>query len=97
MVRNQGMDAALAAGRRSRELLRGTETEAGSGRVQSDTEVLEAMIDRHSLVHVLTALELVCSEKAAHIRSNWSNSEVTAMAWDKTAAALYKLALKVEV
>ena len=55
------------------------------------TEILEVMIDRHGLLHVLTGLELVCSEKAEHIRTNWQD-KTTASAWDVMSRKLYKLA-----
>lgn len=48
------------------------------------TEVLEALIDKHSLLDVLVGLELVCAEKAEHIRANWQDGQL-AKAWDKAA------------
>ena len=47
----------------------------------STTEALEALIDKHGLVHVLTGLELVCEEKAEHIRHAWQDRK-TAAGWD---------------
>jgi hypothetical protein len=46
------------------------------------TAELEAMIDATSLQHVLTGLELICSEKADHIRSNWQDEKLAKL-WDK--------------
>lgn len=60
------------------------------------TEALEAMIDRHGLLHVITGLGLVCGEKAEHIRQNWQDSS-TAKAWDGEANRLLALARKVKV
>ena len=55
------------------------------------TEQLEAMIDKHGLTHVLTGLELVCGEKAAHIRINWQDNKL-ANKWAKAATKFYNLA-----
>ncbi len=43
---------------------------------------LENIIDRHSLSAVLLALEVVCGEKADHIRANWQDKTL-AREWDK--------------
>jgi hypothetical protein len=45
-------------------------------------QTLETMVDRHGLLHVLTGLELMCSEKADHIRENWQDTGLAA-AWDR--------------
>ena len=50
------------------------------------TEDLEALVDRHGLLHVLTGLELVCEEKAEHIRANWQDRK-TAAFWDRAGKA----------
>lgn len=55
------------------------------------TTDLEAMIDRHGLLHVVTCLSLICSEKAEHIRANWQDS-LTAKHWDKAAETVEKAA-----
>lgn len=60
-------------------------------KVPSDTDVLEAMIDARGLDHVLIGLELICSEKAEHIRTNWQDKK-TARPWDKWANRFHKLA-----
>jgi hypothetical protein len=45
------------------------------------TEEIEALIDKHGLLHVLTAIECVCGEKAEHIRTNWQD-HITAKPWE---------------
>lgn len=59
--------------------------------MENVTEQLEAMIDRHGLLHVLTGLGLVCHEKADHIRANWQD-KVTARAWDLDGNAIDRVA-----
>jgi len=59
------------------------------------TETLEAMVDRHGLLHVLAGLELICGEKADHIRANWQD-KTTARAWDAAAKACGAAARKAE-
>lgn len=72
------------------------------------TATLEAMIDQHGLLRVVTSLSLICSEKAEHIRDNWQDCVslglirshwsakrtlgVTAKAWDTDAKTLEKAA-----
>lgn len=51
------------------------------------TETLEAMIDKHGLLHILTGLSLICAEKAEHIRLNWQDKAL-ARDWDRVAARL---------
>jgi hypothetical protein len=58
--------------------------------INNATETLEALIDRHGLLHVITGLDLICAEKAEHIRVNWQD-KVTARAWDRAASRLYTL------
>lgn len=55
------------------------------------TETLEALIDKHGLLHVLTGLELVCGEKAEHIRHNWQDNHM-ARQWDKASDVCGKAA-----
>lgn len=50
---------------------------------------LESMVDKHGLLYVVQALELMCHEKAEHLRVNWQDN-VTAKAWDNAAKACYK-------
>ncbi len=59
----------------------------------STANLLEAEIDKHGLLHVLIGLELICAEKAAHIRVNWQD-EVTANLWDKASNKIGELARK---
>ena len=58
------------------------------------TEALEGMIDRHGLLHVVTALELICAEKSEHIRANWQD-RTTAKPWDAASRKLGALAAQV--
>jgi hypothetical protein len=60
------------------------------------TEILEALIDRHGLNHVLVGLELVCEEKAEHLRINWGDHK-TAAGWDSAARQIIAVAHKVTV
>lgn len=53
------------------------------------TAELEAMIDKHGLLHVVTGLELICREKAEHIRVNWQDRGLARL-WDRAARQLYK-------
>lgn len=59
------------------------------------TETLESLIDKHGLLHVITALDLICSEKAEHIRANWQD-KITAKTWDKAGNALYTASSKIQ-
>lgn len=59
-------------------------------------EKLEAMVDKHGLAHVLCGLELVCLEKAEHLRSNWQDF-TTDKAWDAASRACYAAARKIKV
>jgi hypothetical protein len=58
-------------------------------------EAIEATVDKHGLIHVVTALELMCQEKAEHLRANWQD-EQSAKVWDKAAKAIYAAVLKIE-
>jgi len=49
--------------------------------------ILEAAIDKSSVLHVIRELETVCHAKADHIRENWQD-ETTARAWEQVAIAL---------
>jgi hypothetical protein len=42
---------------------------------------IEDHIDQHGLIHLLSQIELICAEKAAHIRENWQDI-TTAESWD---------------
>lgn len=51
------------------------------------SEEIEKLIDASSLLDVLTAIELVCAEKADHIRLNWQD-RTTASTWDAASKAV---------
>jgi hypothetical protein len=53
-------------------------------------ETLEAMIDQHSLLDVMTGLVCVCSEKADHLRTNWQDN-ASARTWDSDSVAIENL------
>ena len=55
------------------------------------TEELEAMIDKHGLLHIVTGLSLICDEKAIHIQTNWQDKSL-AKEWGKAATLLDKTA-----
>lgn len=59
------------------------------------TEILENMIDKHGLLHVVTGLDFICSEKAEHIRHNWQDKK-TARVWDKASYSLHMCARKID-
>jgi hypothetical protein len=59
------------------------------------TPDLEAMIDRHGLLHVITALECICAEKEVHIITNWQDAR-TAKPWGVAARKLTALGRQVE-
>jgi hypothetical protein len=58
---------------------------------------LEGLVDskQDGLLHVLTALEIMCGEKAAHIRINWQDAH-TARTWETVERKLGKLAREIE-
>jgi hypothetical protein len=58
------------------------------------TEALEALIDQHGLLHVVTGLELVCGEKADHLRSNWQDRD-GAKLWERDARTLRGILTKI--
>lgn len=55
------------------------------------TEILEQLIDKHGLTHIVTGLSLVCGEKAEHLRVNWQD-KVSAKVWDADSRTLDKAA-----
>lgn len=59
--------------------------------ISNTTEHLEALIDANDLQHVLTGLELICAEKADHVRTNWQD-KMLAKRWERAAALLGRLA-----
>ena len=48
---------------------------------------LEAMVDKTDLATVLSALAMVCFQKAEHIRSNWQD-RVMASEWERAGRTL---------
>jgi hypothetical protein len=56
---------------------------------------LEKLVDASSLLSVLTALELMCLEKAEHIRVNWQD-KTAAKAWDKDAKLIYSVLKRIQ-
>lgn len=54
-------------------------------------QLLEELIDRHSLAAVVEALSEVCDEKEDHVRTNWQDFE-RARAWHRASCALVKCA-----
>lgn len=60
------------------------------------TEELEKLVDAVGLFHVVTGLELICNEKAEHIRANWQD-KVLARKWETAGKRLYKAALDLPV
>lgn len=55
------------------------------------SQVLEPLVDKHGLTHVLAGLSLLCSEKAEHIRANWQD-RLTAKHWDQAADKIERAA-----
>lgn len=60
------------------------------------TTELEMMIDRHGLLHVLTGLSLICSEKADHIRASYDDKAL-ARAWRSESNRIEQIARRVAV
>jgi hypothetical protein len=53
--------------------------------LQSISDELEALVDRHGLYTVTEALALMCSAKADHVASAWQD-EAGGKRWDRAAA-----------
>jgi hypothetical protein len=64
--------------------------------ITDTVEALEALVDKHGLLHILTGLEIMCGEKAEHVRSNWQD-ETLAKAWDSAGKAIYRAAISAHV
>lgn len=56
---------------------------------------LEALIDANGLDIVLSALAMICSEKADHIESTYNDSNL-AESWNKCAAAILNAEMHVK-
>lgn len=63
-------------------------------RPNSAAEELEQLIDTYGLLHVMTGLSLVCSEKAEHLCTNWQDT-AAAKPWLKASAAIEAVAHKI--
>jgi hypothetical protein len=48
----------------------------------TDTQLLERLVDTDGVAHVLSALAIVCHEKADHVRASYAD-ERTARLWEK--------------
>lgn len=59
------------------------------------TETIEQLIDQSSLLDVLTAIECICGEKAAHLRANWQDRQ-SAKVWDKASNLVGETARRVD-
>lgn len=59
-------------------------------------ETIETLIDQSSVLDVLTAIECICSEKAAHIRHNWQDN-LMARQWDSASKQAGRAARNVAV
>lgn len=57
-------------------------------------ETLEALIDKHGLLQIVTGLDLICAEKAEHLRVNWQD-KASARVWDRAANALQTASRKI--
>lgn len=64
-------------------------------RQQDIVEALESLVDRSTLLDVMTALELVCYEKAEHIHANWQDENM-AKVWQNAGKSIYKATAKIE-
>jgi hypothetical protein len=60
-------------------------------------ETIEKLVDsqQDGLLHVVTAIELMCQEKAAHIEHNWQD-KATARVWRLAARHTLNLARDIE-
>ena len=79
-----------------RELLQEMHTAVRDTTKRNLAEVTEMLVDRHTVGDVLLALELICAQKAEHLRHHWQDS-ITAKAWDRAGAICGRASLKVEV
>jgi dihydrodipicolinate synthase/N-acetylneuraminate lyase len=62
--------------------------------MQSELETtLEALIDKHGLKTVVSALSNVCGEKAEHLRSNWQD-KASARVWENAGKTLDRVSVQ---
>lgn len=59
------------------------------------SDILEPLVDKHGLLHVLTALEIMCQEKSAHIEETWQDRGLMKQ-WNKAGTVCGEAARKVE-
>ncbi len=59
--------------------------------VAERTATLESIIDAYGLAETVSALSIICGEKADHIESNWQDSPLSAH-WQDASNKLDKLA-----
>lgn len=59
-------------------------------------ELLEDLVDKHSMSGLLSDLAEIAQLKADHIRENWQDT-VTARTWEKAAQKIDALSLKIDV
>jgi hypothetical protein len=57
--------------------------------------LIEEVVDRSSLEHLLELIADLCNDKAEHLRTNWQDV-YAARCWERDAAKLLKLAPKLE-
>ena len=58
-------------------------------------KAVECLVDASSVFEVSSALELVCYEKAEHLRSNWQDA-ASARDWERAAKAIQALNRKLQ-
>lgn len=61
---------------------------------QDRCEEMERVVDASTLLDTVAALELMCYEKAAHIRENWQDNALASQ-WELCARALYRANLTI--
>ena len=58
-------------------------------------ETIENIIDRVGVDELIEMLEMICNEKADHLRVNWQDPSL-AKAWEKQGDAFARISLTVE-
>ena len=58
-------------------------------------ETLESLVDKHGLLEIVVALELICMDKADHIATNWDDKPLE-KAWRKADSAFHNLAVQIQ-
>lgn len=62
---------------------------------QQQTQAIEALVDKNGLYAVVSALELMCYEKAEHLLCNWQDAPA-ARRWNKAGAKCSRLHVELE-